>query len=111
MSDIPLFLAVCAGYYCYRIALVHGPLTALGRALKVKRLQKFIHRTFDALHFLISATIGIVAMIHRPYGHCFAFAKNCEGYMHQEPGGFSLTVAEKVYHMVFYVYYTSIFSP
>jgi hypothetical protein len=103
--DIPLFFAVCVGYYCYRVALIQGPLTSLGRALKVKRLQKFVHRTFDALHYLIGATIGVIAMLHRPYGHCFAFAKNCHEYMRQEPDGFLVTVGEKIYHTLFYVYY------
>jgi hypothetical protein len=105
-KDIPVFLAVCAGYYCYRIALVNGPLAALGRALKVKRLHKFVHRTFDAIHYVIGAAVGLLALSRRPYGHCFAYAKNCHDYMRQDADGFLLTVAEKIYHTLFFVYYT-----
>jgi hypothetical protein len=105
ISDIPLFLAVCAGYYCYRHIITNGPLTSMGRALRVKRLHKFVHRSFDALHYLVCATIGVLALAPREYGHCFAYAKNCRGLMYQNPEGFILTVAEKSYFLLFFAYY------
>jgi hypothetical protein len=105
LSDVPFFLTVCAAYYCYRLILVKGPLASLGRALKVKRLHKFVHRTFDALHYLIGAIVGLFAIVPRDYGHCFAYAKDCQDFLWQNPEGFLLTVAEKVYFILFFAYY------
>jgi hypothetical protein len=106
VSDVPFFIAYCAGYYLYRLLLTRGPISALGRALKVKRHAKFVHRAFDTLHYLGCATIGLLALLPRDYGHCFAYAKNCRDYMWQNPDGFILTGAEKVYFMLFFAYYT-----
>jgi hypothetical protein len=43
--------------------LANGPLTSLGRALKVKRLHKFVHRKFDALQELDGFLLTIAEKI------------------------------------------------
>jgi hypothetical protein len=85
--------------------MVYGILGTLGRILKVKKQQKFVHRTFDMIHYTVSALIGVVAVANRPHGHCFAYARNCQDLFVQNPDGFIVSVFEKIYFFVFLSYY------
>jgi hypothetical protein len=104
-EDIPSFLGLCGVYLAYRIAMVRGPLKSLARILKAKREMKFIHRTFDMIHYVVATIVGLLALARRPYGHCFAWAKDCQPLMVQNPDGFELSLFEKVYFLLFFAYY------
>jgi hypothetical protein len=104
-ADIPSVLGLGCLYLVYRLIMVHGPLKSLARITRVKRPKKFIHRTFDALHYVVGAVVGLAAVGRRPYGHCFAWAKDCQALMRQNPDGFEVTVLEKIYFFLFFIYY------
>ena len=105
-ADIPLFAGCCVVYLAYRLFMVNYILKALGQALKVKRLHKFTHRTFDMIHYVVSSVIGVMALSRRPYGKCFVWAKDCRDMLWQNPEGFELTLFEKLYYMLVFIYYT-----
>lgn len=105
-ADIPLFAGCCVAYLGYRLFMVNYVLTALGKILKVKRLYKFTHRTFDLIHYITSSVVGVLALGRRPYAKCFAWAMDCRDFLWQNPAGFEVTLFEKIYYMLVFVYYT-----
>jgi hypothetical protein len=46
---------------------------------------KFIHRSFDMIHYVLGSAVGVFALGRQPHGHCFAWAKDCQGLMRQNP--------------------------
>lgn len=105
-ADIPLFAGLASVYLVYRLAMVFLILPNIGKALRVKRLNKFVHRTFDMIHYVMGTIIGVLALTQRPYGKCFVYAANCKDFFWQNPNGFELTLFEKIYYMLFCAYYT-----
>lgn len=81
-------------------------LKKLGEKLKVRRMDKFVNRTFDMIHYVVGTIIGVIAITRRPYGKCFAWAKDCKDHFWQIPEGFVLTYFEKIYYFLFLAYYT-----
>lgn len=104
-SDVPLFVGGFCVYMIYRLVMVNYVLKRIGRLLGVKCEMKFVHRTFDMIHYIVNTTLGIFALIQRPYGHCFYYAGDCKDFMWQNPSGFELTVFEKIYYIIFFTYY------
>jgi hypothetical protein len=104
-ADIPSIAIMSGACLVYRLAMVYGVLSSLSRALKIKRHEKFIHRTFDTIHYAIATLVGIFALGNRSYGHCFVYARHCHDYFLQNPDGFVLTVLEKLYFYIFFCYY------
>jgi hypothetical protein len=104
-ADIPTFAVFSTGFLIYRIAMVFGLLKTMARVLHVKNTHKFVHRTFDLIHYCVASITGILALRSRPYGHCFAYAHNCLDLFYQNPDGFVVTIFEKLYFMLFSCYY------
>ncbi|OHT01197.1 longevity assurance protein [Tritrichomonas foetus] len=109
LADVPLYLELCVMYMAYRLVMVHIVLKSIAKALKIspKLEKKFIHRSFDMIHYVVGGLIGILALTQRPYGHCFYWAKDCKDLMWQNPEGFEVTILEKIYYFVFFVYYST----
>ena len=105
MADVPLLAYSFVGYMIYRLFMVKYVLKKIGKVLKVKDETKFVHRCFDMIHYTSNTILGTMALIHRPYGHCFYYAGDCKDFMWQNPNGFELTVFEKIYFFVFFIYY------
>ncbi|OHS94233.1 longevity assurance protein [Tritrichomonas foetus] len=103
-DDLPLFGSICAFYLVYRLAMSNLILKKIATFIKVKFPAKFIHRSFDLIHYTSSALLGLYALSSRPYGHCAIWARDCvedikpmeECYMSE---------IEKVYFMIFAAYY------
>jgi hypothetical protein len=104
-DDIPLMLIAALFYAVYRFLMCRIVLKSFAKILRVKKETKFIHRTFDAIHYCVATILGVAALARRPYGHCIFWAKNCGKYMGQNPNGFECTGLEKLYYIVFLVYY------
>jgi hypothetical protein len=114
-ADLPALLAASAGYLVYRLGLTQWILKPLSsfvthpnREKQDSQRSKFIHRSFDCVHYLTVVILGISAAFLRPYGRCpFAFF-GCEKYAQQtEP--YVCSRIEKVYFFVFMSYYISDF--
>lgn len=105
LADVPLGVAVVCFYGLYRVLMTNLVLKRIAKIVRVKKEIKFIHRSFDLIHYTTSALLGIMALSNRPYGHCFVWAKNCAPYFLQNENGFVLTVMEKIYFMIFTAYY------
>ena len=106
-QDIPMYFQLCVLYLLFRLFMMHVVLKSIGKAAKVKRMTKFINRGFDMIHYIVSSIVGCVALLQRPYGHCFYYAKDCKDFLWQNPNGFELTVLEKIYYMLFFIYYST----
>jgi hypothetical protein len=105
LADAPMLVLACVAALIYRLAMVYWILYSLANVLKVKKPQKFVHRTFDMIHYTVSALIGVIAIANRPHGHCFAYARNCQDLFVQNQDGFIVSVFEKIYFFVFFSYY------
>jgi hypothetical protein len=104
-EDIGLFGGIVVAYGVYRHILTQAFLVRIAALLRVKCQFKFIHRSFDLIHYASSAIIGSFALCHRPYGHCILWAKDCRVALLPTPGACVLTLFEKMYYMTFCVYY------
>jgi hypothetical protein len=104
-DDIPLLAIVALFYSVYRAVMCRVVLQTFAKILRVKNEVKFIHRTFDCIHYVVTTVIGAVALGMRPYWLCTYWAKNCGEFMGQNPNGFECTVLEKIYYMLFAAYY------
>lgn len=107
-ADLPLLGKVCVGYFIYRMIMCYGILKNVKKILKLKVKvsdTKFIHRTFDCIHYVITGIIGVAALSQRPYGKCAVWAKECHEALGQNPDGFICTVFEKIYYIQFTAYY------
>jgi hypothetical protein len=104
-ADIPTIAISSVAFLIYRLIMLYGPLDSVGKALEVKKRSKFINRTFDMIHYIVSSVVGVIAMSHRQYGHCFGYAIHCRDLFFQNPEGFVVTVFEKLYFYIFFSYY------
>lgn len=68
---------------------------------------KFIHRSFDFLHYVISTILGFVALATRPYFQCWFNILHCVEYLGQTGDVFTCNVLEKMYFIYFFAYYLS----
>lgn len=102
--DLQTFLGVCVFSAVYRVLMCFGVLKKIAKIVKPEKPMKFIHRTFDLIHYAASAILGTVALLGRPYFHCFYYAVDCEDYIAQTSECW-LTNLEKLYYMWFAAYY------
>ena len=106
VDDLKTLAYFFVGNFIFRWIMCHYVLNKIGEALKVKRLFKFTHRSFDMIHYTITWAIGTCGILKRPYGFCIFFAKDCGQYMYQLPEeGFICSYFEKIYFMQFTAYY------
>ena len=107
-NDIGLFAGVCVLIYIYRYIVTYHIFQKLSKSklLHVKNQYKFIHRGYDLLHYTMSTLLGIFALYNRPYGYCFygAYTSEC-GEDFKQAAVCDMTVAEKIYYMLFTAYY------
>lgn len=110
-KDIPLFIEICIIYAIYRLILTYFFIGEVAKHLKFKDDKirfKFTHRTFDLVHYSISAIIGLFALFSSSYSHCFYYSFNCgEEFMQQKypKDCCVMNVLEKMYYMFFTAYY------
>ena len=102
-NDLPTFAGIVAGYVLYRLCMTKF-LTQVAQLLKPKSPAKFVHRTFDMIHYLSSAILGSVALYNRPYGHCAFYARDC-GEDFRQTELCTITGLEKMYFTLFAAYY------
>ncbi|KAK8847143.1 sphingosine N-acyltransferase lag1 [Tritrichomonas musculus] len=111
LNDFPLFLGVCAVSGIVRLFLTYCILTPISKRITFKSefvRFKFIHRGFDFIHFSFSTITGFLALMSRPYYHCFYYTFNCgkEFVQQAEPTDrVILSRFEKFYYMIFTAYY------
>ena len=107
LADIPLFLICAAVYFVYRAVLSRFILPQFTKILPVSKDKhnRFVPRLFDAIHYVFSGIIGVLADLQRPYAHCFIFARDCFKFLQQNPNGFECTIFEKIYYILFTSYY------
>jgi ceramide synthetase len=105
LDDLPVFSGVVLTYGIYRCVLCYGVLVKIANVLHLKAGMKFVHRTFDCIHYTISMFIGLAAHVGRPYSQCVYWAGRCAADLLPTPGAFICTYLEKVYYMVFTAYY------
>lgn len=103
-TDLKIFLGVCVASAIYRIFMCYGVLKWVAKLIKPEKETKFIHRTFDLIHYFLSAVLGTLAVSGREYAHCFYYAVDCSAHVHQQPQCL-LTNLEKLYYMWFAAYY------
>jgi hypothetical protein len=104
-DDLPLFGAIVIAYGVYRYILSYFILAYIGRILCIKQREKFIHRSFDLVHYSVSALLGCFAVLGRPYGHCVHWGLHCSDALAPTAGACVCTTMEKIYYMVFCAYY------
>ena len=106
MADAKLFATVLLCYATYRFILTRYIFSPLGQLLKIdpKRNYKFSHRCFDTLHYTISALLGVLAMSTRTYFRSLFWAKGLN-LIEENPDAFHVSVAEKIYVILFLCYY------
>ncbi|OHS93501.1 longevity assurance protein [Tritrichomonas foetus] len=105
-NDITTLAGVCVAYYVYRQLITHHVLAkiALFVCINEKVQFKFIHRGFDLIHYATSFLLGLFAIIDRPYGGCFVYAKNCAEDFRQT-SQCAMSELEKIYYLIFTAYY------
>ena len=103
-SDVPMFAAVVLASAAYRILMTNVVLKKVAQLVKPKFPVKFVHRTFDLIHYASAATLGILALSGRPYRHCYFYALDCKDMFKQAPACV-MTDLEKFYYMFFTAYY------
>jgi hypothetical protein len=104
-SDALTFAGIATGYGVYRYLMTYGFLLRISQVLRIKAGMRFVHRTFDMIHYTASLCIGLLAMASRPYAHCIYWAKDCQAELLPTPGAFVCTTVEKIYYMLFCAYY------
>ena len=104
LNDLPLFASLCFFYFGYRYFFSNFILKKIGLLLKVKRIETFVPRTFDLVHYSTSALLGLAALSQRPYFHCAFWGLKCR--IDIEPTDDPvMSVLEKIYFMMFAAYY------
>lgn len=103
-SDLPMFVGVVIGSGIYRFVMTKVVLQRVSKLLKPKFPVKFVHRTFDLIHYACSAMLGILSLYGRPYRHCYYWAADCKELFKQAPACV-MTDIEKFYYMFFTAYY------
>jgi hypothetical protein len=104
-DDLFTFAGIVVGYGIYRYVVTYGFLVRLMHALKVKAGMRFVHRSFDLIHYVLSFGIGLLASAGRPYQHCIYWTVGCKAELAPTSGAFVCTVIEKLYWMLFSAYY------
>lgn len=104
-ADVPAFAIYCVSLFAFRYIMTTYVLSKLGKMLKQKRLMKFVHRSYDLMHYLTSAFIGLLALTQTPYGHCVYWAKECKDILMPTEDAFKCTLIEKIYYLSFAGYY------
>lgn len=104
VEDIPLGIGIISGYGIYRLAMTNLVLKRIAKLLHVKNQFKFVHRSFDLIHYTCSALLGLAALVNRPYGHCIVWSKECGDYFKQ-CDSYVLSMLEKIYFLMFTAYY------
>jgi hypothetical protein len=114
ISDFPLVLGVAAVYYIYRRILTKFLLEPLSTFIThsdaKKQSQhrfKFVHRSFDLIHYLTAFFVGSLAAHCVPYGRCPFYFGGCEVYSFQTKPCFVCSRIEKAYYCLFVGYYIS----
>ena len=105
LSDWKSFSLYCFVILVYRIIMTKFILVKIGRSLKIKRTFKFVHRSFDMIHYIASAITGLISVTQSPYGKCVFWAGNCRELLLPTKHVFICTFIEKVYYYVFTGYY------
>jgi hypothetical protein len=105
LGDSAAFIAVVLGYALYRYAVTYGFLVRVSQILRLKAGMRFVHRSFDLIHYTVSLCLGLLALVGRPYHGCVYWARDCEVPLLPSAGAFVCTSLEKVYYMLFCAYY------
>lgn len=112
LNDIPLFLEICVICGLFRLFLTYLVIGQIAKLINFKNdfvRFKFTHRGYDCIHYWFSTILGFVAILKRPYYHCFYFTFNCgDEFLQQvEPTDrVIMSGFEKLYYMIFTAYYT-----
>lgn len=105
LNDAPAFAVFVLVYGLCRLVICFV-FDRIGKAIKVVKLMKFTHRTFDLVHYSLSAIIGLIALWDQPYLKCWFWAKECKDMIvTQTANGFECTGWEKLYYAFFATYY------
>ena len=111
LEDLPLFLKICALAGIFRFFLTYLVIGQLAKHINFKNEKirfKFTHRGYDCIHYWFSTITGFLAILQRPYYHCFYWTFNCgEEFLQQvEPTDrIIMSGFEKFYYMIFTAYY------
>jgi hypothetical protein len=113
-SDLPILLVIGLCYAVYRLLISELILKPLSHFVthhdpekQKSQRSKFVHRSFDMLHYITVASIGLIAASLRPYGRCPFIFHGCEKYSGQTEGGYVCSRMEKLYFFGFMGYYIS----
>jgi hypothetical protein len=104
-DDIPAFVGVLFAHGLYRYLISKIALTRIARLLHVKRTEKFIHRSFDMVHYTACTMLGSLALASRPYAHCIVWSAHCYEDLAPSATACVCTVLEKLYYFAFCAYY------
>lgn len=105
-TDIPGFVVLCLVMGAYRLFMCGFVLKRICKALKVvpAKQLKFIHRSFDMIHYISACILGTIAVSKRPYFRCFFNAIECGDVLTQTPE-VNMILLEKIYYFMFTAYY------
>lgn len=106
-TDIKYVLLAACVFAVYRLLVSNLFLKPLSILVSEKHRYKFVHRGFDAIHYLTASIIGLLAFSQRPYGHCPFYFLNCRPYIGCTGENVVCSVFEKIYYYVFSAYYFS----
>jgi hypothetical protein len=114
-SDFPLIFGAAFAYYIYRRVLTKYLLEPLSTIVVKHRddkkqsqhRYKFVHRSFDLIHYFTSWFFGVLAGYFLPYGRCPFYFRGCEIYSFQTKPCFVCSRLEKAYYCIFVAYYIS----
>ena len=105
-SDIKYIFIAAGCYGIYRVLMNKKILTPLSKFVAEKNRQKFIHRGFDCIHYVLCGLIGTLSFLQRPYGHCAFYFADCQKY-NICTGEFVCSLFQKIYVYFFAAYYIS----
>ena len=105
--DLKLLPLYAGCFAIYRLIVSNKILKPLSQFVPEKNRYKFVHRSFDCLHYFTSALLGTFAVLLQPYWHCPFYFVDCGKYIGCTGDEFMCNVLEKIYYFYFASYYLS----
>lgn len=106
-SDLWIFPITLLLYSIFRLIVSNFFIKKYLYLVDEKNKNKFLHRGFDSIHYILSTIIGTLAFLQRPYAHCPFYYLDC-GKFSECTGDFLIcSTFEKIYFIFFASYYMS----
>lgn len=106
-SDVKYLAIASCVFAIYRVVISNFLIKPFSLLVAEKQRSKFVHRGFDAIHYITSTILGLLAMSQRPYAHCLFYYLDCGKFLGCSGTELICSVLEKVYYFYFTSYYIS----